>query len=878
LSVSTGSRLGPYEILAPLGAGGMGEVWRARDTRLERDVAIKVLPPELDADPERLRRFEREARAVSSLSHPNIVTVFEVAREGGTSFIVMELVEGQTLRGLVSGSPMPLRKILAIAPQVADGLARAHASGIVHRDLKPENVMVTEDGRVKILDFGLAKLTRPEQDSSGTVSRPTVSMATRPGIVMGTVSYMSPEQALGHPLDFRSDQFAFGSVLYEMATGKPAFHRESAPQTLTAIIEDDPDPVGKTAPKTPPPLRWVIDRCLAKEPKGRYASTEDLARELSDMREHLSELSSGSAVEIEPARRRPRWRPALLGLVAVGALAVAFWLGLRVQRARTSEPRFRQLTYLSAGIGTARFTPDGQTIVFSTQKEGRPPELLSMRLDDPETRSLGLPPAEILSISSSSQMALLLSSRSSLALRVGHIAGEQASHRDRMLLAGTLARAPLGGGAPRELLEDVSFADWDAEGKDLAVAHRAGNRFRLEYPIGTVVWDDEFELLNHPKISSRGSLAFKDWDSLYLRDRGRPVRPIKTSGPYVEMNWFEPTGEIWSTVSLGSDLEGETALIATSPSGSSRVVARLPGDFVLFDVARDGRVLLGRLVETTEILGSFPGEMRERDLSLFATSEADALTGNGDAVLLGDINISRFGYLRKTDGSEPKRWREDCAAVAFSPDGRSLLCFSGDEGIAIAPAGPGPLRKLEGGGTRTAVVDMRRAGFLPDGKRIYFPGIAPKERGRVWVQDLQGGKPRSITPDDVRLPVPVGDGRFICARASDGEWSLYPVDGNAEPRRVLGILPGEEPIQSIPDGSLFVRGAEGIEPGQTLITTRVYRVDPLTGTRALWKEIAPRYPNTGGTVMNLLFSADGRICVWNHLRYTTELVLVEGLK
>src|SRR5262245_5062021 len=308
MTVTAGTRLGPYELLSPLGAGGMGEVWRARDTRLGRDVAIKVLPPELDADPGRLRRFEREARAVSSLSHPNIVTVFEVARENDVSFIVMELVEGETLRDLIGGSPMPLRRILAIAPQIADGLARAHASGIVHRDLKPENVMVNGDGRVKILDFGLVKLTRPDQESGGTSVPPTLSMATRPGIVMGTVSYMSPEQALGHEVDFRSDQFALGTLLYEMATGRQAFRGESTPQTLTAIIEDDPEPIGRTAPKTPPPLRWVIDRCLAKEPKGRYAATDDLARELADMREHLSELSSGSAVEIEPARRRPRWQ------------------------------------------------------------------------------------------------------------------------------------------------------------------------------------------------------------------------------------------------------------------------------------------------------------------------------------------------------------------------------------------------------------------------------------------------------------------------------------------------------------------------------------------------------------------------------------------
>jgi len=236
LTITTGSRLGPYEVLAPLGAGGMGEVWRARDTRLERDVAIKVLPADLAADPERLKRFEREARAASALSHPNIVTIYEVGRAEATSFIAMELVEGRTVRGLLAEG-VPLRRLLGIASQVAEGLTRAHEAGIVHRDLKPENVMVTKEGLVKILDFGLAKLTYPEQGSGQTASAMTVSAATRPGIALGTAAYMSPEQASGHPVDFRSDQFALGSMLYEMATGGPAFKRATMAQTMAAIID-----------------------------------------------------------------------------------------------------------------------------------------------------------------------------------------------------------------------------------------------------------------------------------------------------------------------------------------------------------------------------------------------------------------------------------------------------------------------------------------------------------------------------------------------------------------------------------------------------------------------------------------------------------------
>jgi serine/threonine protein kinase len=222
-------------------------------------VAIKVLPPDLSADADRLRRFEKEARAASSLNHPNIVTIYEVERIDSTSFIVMELVDGKTLRDLLAAGALPVRKLLATAVQVADGLARAHAAGIVHRDLKPENVMVTKDGLVKILDFGLAKLEHPELEGGQMTQTPTVSEATRPGVVMGAVGYMSPEQASGHPVDFRSDQFSFGSLVYEMATGMSPFRRATAAQILAAIIQDEPEPVATVNPKVPTPLRWIVE-------------------------------------------------------------------------------------------------------------------------------------------------------------------------------------------------------------------------------------------------------------------------------------------------------------------------------------------------------------------------------------------------------------------------------------------------------------------------------------------------------------------------------------------------------------------------------------------------------------------------------------------
>jgi hypothetical protein len=881
LSINAGTRLGPYEILSPLGAGGMGEVWRARDTRLGRDVAIKVLPEELASDRERLKRFEREAHAASALSHPNIVTIYEVAREDATAFIAMELIAGKTLRNVIGGTPLPLRRILAIAPQIAEGLARAHASGIVHRDLKPENVMVTEDGHVKILDFGLAKLTHPELDSAESREAPTVSAGTKPDIVMGTVGYMSPEQASGHPIDYRSDQFSLGSVLYEMTTGSPAFKRPTTAQTLAAIIQDDPEPIGAKAPRTPAPLRWAIQRCLAKEAKGRYASTEDLARELADLRDHVSELSVSAGISVEEPPRRRRW-----GLIAaaVGLAALifgAYRLGGRAEAARQSHPTFRQLTFRGLGIGTARFTPDGQSIVFSTQTEGKPPELMVMRLDSPEARSLGLPPAQILSISSEGEMALLLLHPYALSARVGHAAFEQVVNRDPRIFDGTLATASLSGGAPTEILEDVSFADWGPEGK-LAIVRRVGIGSRVEYPIGKVIDDREDTLFNHPRVSPAGRLIYKDWDQLRLDGPGTILKDY--AGGAFESAWSGPGDAVWYNIA-----RPETEIHAITPSGRDRLVLNVPGDFILYDIARDGRVLLGRLVETTEILGTFPDAPRERNLSYFDLSVANDLSPSGDVLLFGDIFRPEWAsspsgfFVRKTDGSPPKLLR--AGGIVISPDGKWTLgswvregMQGPNEGLSIAPIGPGEDRRLPLGKVGYDWIEGR-AGFFPDGKRVFFCGTDGDQPHRVWVTDVEGGAPRAVTPPFTRRPVLLGDGRFLCARAADA-WNLYSVDAtDTAPQKVVGILPGEEPFRATPDGKwLYVRGADELRPGETLMTTRVYRLDPRNGQRELWKEIPAHDSRTGGTVSTILFSADGRTCVWTHIRYSTELVLVEGLK
>jgi serine/threonine protein kinase/Tol biopolymer transport system component len=843
----------------------MGEVYRARDARLQREVAVKVLPAELSSNAERLRRFETEARLASALNHPNIVTIYEVGRSDSTSFIVMELVHGKPLRELLYVGALPLRKLLSIAAQVADGLAKAHASGIVHRDLKPENVMVTGDGIVKVLDFGLATSAHPDGNRGHAPQAATITGGTEPGAVMGTVRYMSPEQAAGQRMDFRSDQFSFGSILYEMATGQRPFDRPTKPETLAAIIRDDPEPISSHNSKIPLPLRWIVERCLAKDPQDRYAATEDLARDLATLRDHASDVSG----EVRHALDGPRHstRPGSIGLAAalLAMLAGIYLLGRRVERSHTASPRFQQLTFRSAGISTARFAPDGRTVVYAAQWEGKPTEVFTARSDSPEMASLGLSGAEILSISSSGHMALLIKPRFDSIFRAPH----SDLTFDPSRLRGMLAEAPLAGGAPRELLEETYFADWSADGKSLAVVHYVGGKNRIEFPVGRVLYELHEGLYPRIAISPSGDrIAFAYRLSLYVIEPDARVRDLHERA--LEVAWFRATNEVW----FNSVASGATDLFALIPGGTKRRVTTLPGDFVLHDVSADGRVLLGRLSESSQILGDFPGETRPRNLSHLDRSVAAGLTPSGDTLLFNEIGQgSRSVYLRRTDGS-PAEKLADGYAWALSPDGRFVLANARpDPRILLIPTGPGAPRAIETGELSYG----GRMGFFPDGRRIWFMAEDRAHSRRAWVQDLSGGKPRAVTPDGVGGVLLSVDGRFLCARSLDGDWTLYSTD-TTEVQKVVGLLPGELPIQWTASGELYVRGADELRPGESYITTRIYRLNPHTGNRELWKEIQPINPLSGGAIGAVFFSADGKTCVYTHHTYSSELFSVDGLK
>src|ERR1700693_490621 len=383
MTIAPGSRLGPYEVVALIGAGGMGEVYRAKDSRLGRDVAIKVLPASFSADPDRLRRFEQEARAAGILNHPNITAVHDIGTHEGAPYVVSELLEGETLRTALSGGKLSQRKAIDYSLQIAHGLAAAHEKGIVHRDLKPENLFVTRDGRLKILDFGLAKLTHVEEGSQAT-NLPTAAAGTEPGVVLGTLGYMSPEQVRGRSADARSDIFSFGAILYEMLSGQRAFRGDSAADTMSAILKEDPPDLSVTNQSISPGLERIVRHCLEKNPEQRFHSAHDLAFDLEALSGVSTPTMPGARVLPGEERRRRRWPALALAAVLGAAIASPFVLSAGKKTAYVAPPSFRQLTFSRGEVGGAQFAPDGQTIVYSAAWEGRPFEVFVNRPESPE--------------------------------------------------------------------------------------------------------------------------------------------------------------------------------------------------------------------------------------------------------------------------------------------------------------------------------------------------------------------------------------------------------------------------------------------------------------------------------------------------------------
>jgi eukaryotic-like serine/threonine-protein kinase len=863
---ASGARLGPFEILTPLGAGGMGEVYRARDTRLDRTVAIKLLPSELVSAPgRRVERFRHEARVIARITHPNICTLHDVGEDGSAIFLVMEYVEGATLAQRLEDGPLALPLALRVAVQTADALDHAHRHGVVHRDLKPSNVILTRDS-VKLLDFGLAKLKdRDEQVPTDA----TKSAMTDAGTIVGTVPYMAPEQIEGHEVDARTDIFAFGVVLYEMVCGRRPFAGDSRASLMAAIVAAEPPALSSIQPQAPASLERLIRRCLAKDPDDRWQTARDLAAELR----WIAEGGSGATIAASAMTRRPR-RAALWGAVAgVMVTAAVFAATVPAMWPRPVVPEFRQVTYRRGAVSAARFTPDGQSFVYSASWEGQPYAAFLGRPESPDVRDLQLGEARILSISRAGDMAMLLGQQG-----ITGAIGER-----------TLARVPMAGGARRELLTGVVDADWIPGSDALAVIRDpgGGRPWTVEFPLGTTVHEARaaWSLRVSPDASR---VAFFEGPSFFSGDPVAMITVIDKAGQKstVSRSWsglglaWAPSGaEIWFTATRPSQQSAGPQLQAVTLAGVERTVYSAPDWLVLHDISSNGRVLLSRNSIRVNVACQAPGEATERDLGWQVASFANALSSDGRTLIFVDglSGRTRAGtatvFRRSTDGSAAVALGETRGGVALSPDGQWVLAPM-DENYVLLPAGAGTVVQLPKG----EIVRFTGGAWLRDSKRIVFTGGPRDGKAKGYIQDIPDGLPRAITPDGVVLAAKaaVRDDNFVLGRVGS-TWSLYSIHGG-EVLPAPAVKPGDLPVQWSDDGrSVYV-----VETRRDAAPPAfdVFHVELTTGARVLWKTLTPRDPVgvEGVYGNNLVLTPDARSYCYSYMRRLGDLFVVDGLK
>ncbi len=860
MDIPIGTRLGRYEVRAFIGAGGMGQVYRAHDSSLRRDVAIKSLPA-IHLSPDRLNRFEQEARATSALNHPNILAIFDFGTYQNGPFVVSELLEGQTLRERLTHGPLPARKAIDYAKQIGKGLAAAHEKGIVHRDLKPDNIFITNDGHLKILDFGLAKLIDPVLSDDELSQVDTKRYSTEPGMVMGTVGYMSPEQVRGHAADPRSDIFSFGAVLYEMVTGTRPFRGGSSVETMNAILKEEPPPIPIGEHGNSILLQRVITHCLEKEPQDRFQTARDLVFNLDSLSGNSSvigSLSMHTSAAPVISRRWPRLKWLVPAVVAAILLTAIFFAGR--YSASTSLPTYTRLTFRHGAIYSARFTSDGKGIFFSATWDGNPVDISYMRVESSDVQTVGSPNVQMLSVSPSGDMAVLLN-------------GKYLYHFTNQ---GTLGRMSLTGGSPREMLENVQDADWNPRDNSLAIVRADKNKVQLEFPIGKKLYETD-GYVSDIRVSPEGDrVAFLD-HPLSGDSRGA-VAVVNLSGEVTKLTgefndelglaWAPSGKEIWFTASQSGE---SAALYAVTLTGKQRIVLRTPIGLRLHDISKDGDVLLTSNQESTPVTGLAPGDTRERDLSWLSIVRITDLSPDGTSLIFNEAGqgsgTNYSVYLRKTDGSQAIRLGSG-HGHGRSPDGKSVISITLEPPqIVLLPIGAGEAKPLERFGIEQYGYG---ATWLPDGKSIVF--IA-KEKGhalRTYVQDIAGGQPRPITPEGIIGHLVSPDGKYLVGRSPDETKGLYSLNGS-ETRDIPGLEKEDRVIGWANAESLYVfRDRER--------PLRVFKLNVSNGRKELQKEILPA--DLGGVLgsINMLMTPDAKSYVYAFTRRLSDLYLVKDLR
>jgi eukaryotic-like serine/threonine-protein kinase len=830
--IPPGTSVGDYEIVEHIGSGGMGEVYRGRDPRVGREVAIKILSPSFAADPSALARFEQEARVAGSLNHPNLITLFHIGTHDAAPYLAMELLEGDSLRQVLDRGLLPLRKALDLASQIARGLAAAHDRGVVHRDIKPDNIFVTTAGVVKILDFGLAKMTAVSP-TEATVAR----NATTPGMILGTIGYMSPEQVRGDSIDARTDIFSFGAVLYELLSGRKAFQRGSAADTLSAILREDPPDLAVTFSGLAPVLDRLVRRCLEKNPADRYQSARDLVFDL--------ELIGGGS---RPSRwrrsLRPRWLHAIayaLLLVTIGVLAARL-----LNRRAAPPPSFRRVTFGRGAIGNALFTPGGETFVYNAAWGADRFRLYEARFDTAEARPIGLE-WDVSAISRSGEMAI---------------------EKD-----GLLARVPIIGGTPRPVAKNVSDAWWLPDGKQFAVQRRISGRLSLENPLGHTIFTTSDGLdAGLSRDGKRFAVILRPGNIL-----GGTIAVIDSNGSLRELSkgwnhahgiaWSPDDREIWFTAArVGS----ERSVWAVDLEGTLRLLARVAGALSILDVAPDGRALMARMDRSARIVVTT--DSATSDLSWLDYSRLADVSPDGRTILFteqgeggGDQHAV---YLRPADGAPPIRLG-DGIALALSPDGTLAATVLQSElrQIILLPAGAGETRRLPM--TRIQHISAR---WHPDGKRLIVTGNEPGQVRRSFVEDLNG-QVRAITPPDaVCGPITI-DGH-ACLVTTDTNATLYPVD-RGSPEQVRAIPAGYHAVAFAEDDRHLLISKS---LGDRFLAAGIHKLDLVTGKTEPVRTIAIPDPTGAQSIDLILTSKDGRTIAFGYRRFVSDLYLAEGLK